>query len=487
MATLKAAVRTKRKDGMYVVYIRFTHNRQVKYIRTSWMVDDKGVSKDKQDIIDPFVSEQSSKVIAGYYSMLNRLDTQNWTAKEIVEFIQFGKDGISFSKYARKHIDKMIARGQERTSRDYKWALYSLEKFAGENEVMFSQLTYSFLSRWIDSLAQTSRSKEKYPINLRQIHKAAMLEYNDEDRGILLIQNPWPKITIPKGDTPNKRAIAASMLRKFFGIVPDFSRFTHLLQELGQDVALMSFCMCGINSIDLFYAEKNQYYDGILHYNRRKTCKSRSDNAYFEIRVPQFLIPTFEKYLSKDKETPWLFDFHDRLSNADSFNANVNAGISQICKKVSPGFHASLYSFRHSWATVAQNGCGASLSEIDFALNHSTNKMARVYTMIDFSPAWELNDKVIDYIFFSNKEPGSNDDSEGTFERMSKYNLIRGELFINGERVSVIEDTGFSNVDQVITLLLTSLPDETPRPTKVQIKICNLDKQQTQLYQRVLQ
>lgn len=472
---------------MYVVYIRVTHNRQVKYVRTSWMVDDKGVSKDKQDIIDPFVSEQTSKVIAGYYSMLNRLDTQNWTAKEIVDFIQFGKDGISFSKYARKHIDKMIARGQERTSRDYKWALYSLEKFAGENEVMFSQLTYSFLSRWIDSLALTSRSKEKYPINLRQIHKAAMLEYNDEDRGILLIQNPWPKITIPKGDTPNKRAIAPSMLRKFFGIVPDFSRFTHPLQELGQDVALMSFCMCGINSIDLFYAEKSQYHDGILHYNRRKTCKSRSDNAYFEIRVPQFIIRTFEKYLSKDKESPWLFDFHDRLSNADSFNANVNAGISQICKKVSQGFHASLYSFRHSWATVAQNGCGASLSEIDFALNHSTNKMARVYTMIDFSPAWELNDKVIDYIFFSNKEPGNNKDTECSFERMSKYNLIRGEMFINGERVSVVEDTGFSNVDQVVTLLITSLPNDTPRPDKVQIKISNLDKQQTQLYQRVLQ
>lgn len=472
---------------MYVVYIRVTHNRQVKYIRTSWMVDDKGLSIDKQDVIDPFVSEQTSKVIAGYYSMLNRLDTQNWTAKEIVEFIQYGKDGISFSKYARKHIDKMIARGQERTSRDYKWALYSLEKFAGENEVMFSQLTYSFLSRWIDSLAQTSRSKEKYPINLRQIHKAAMLEYNDEDRGILLIQNPWPKITIPKGDTPNKRAITPNMLRKFFSVVPDFSRFTHPLQELGQDVALMSFCLCGINSIDLFYAEKSQFYDGIFHYNRRKTCKSRSDNAYFEIRVPQFIIPTFEKYLSKDKESPWLFDFHDRLSNADSFNANVNAGISQICKKVSSGFHASLYSFRHSWATVAQNGCGASLSEIDFALNHSTNKMARVYTMIDFSPAWELNDKVIDYIFFSNKEPENNDEMEGFFERMSKYNLIRGELFINGERVSVIEDTGFSNVDQVITLLISSLSDEIPRPTKVLVKITNLDKQQTQLYQRVLQ
>lgn len=70
---------------------------------------------------------------------------------------------------------------------------------------------------------------------------------------------------------------------------------------------------------------------------------------------------------------------------------------------------------------------------------------------------------------------------------MSKYNLIRGEMFINGERVSVVEDTGFSNVDQVVTLLITSLPNDTPRPSKVQIKISNLDKQQTHLYQRVLQ
>ena len=52
----------------------------------------------------------------------------------------------------------------------------------------------------------------------------------------------------------------------------------------------------------------------------------------------------------------------------------------------------------------AQNGCGASLGDVDFALNHSTYKMARVYTKVDYSPAWELNEKVIDYIFFSNED-----------------------------------------------------------------------------------
>jgi hypothetical protein len=185
-------------------------------------------------------------------------------------------------------------------------------------------------------------------------------------------------------------------------------------------------------------------------------------------------------------ESPWLFDFQERLRTPDSFNANVNAGISQICKKVSTDFHASLYSFRHSWATIAQNGCGASLGDVDFALNHSTYKMARVYTKIDYSPACELNEKVIDYIFFSNEDIDNREDSGKSFERMSKYTLIRGEAFFSGECVSVIEDLGFTNIEQVITKLLSSLSDDILRPIKVQIKIANIDKKQIQLYQRVL-
>ena len=72
------------------------------------------------------------------------------------------------------------------------------------------------------------------------------------------------------------------------------------------------------------------------------------------------------------------------------------------------------------------------------------------------------------------------------FERMSKYNLVRGEAFVSGECVSVVENSGFTNVEQVVTKLLSSLSDEIERPTKVQIKISNLDKKQTQLYQRIL-
>ena len=75
----------------------------------------------------------------------------------------------------------------------------------------------------------------------------------------------------------------------------------------------------------------------------------------------------------------------------------MNTGIKQVWEKVEPGYRASLYAFRHSWATIAQNECGATMNDVDFALNHSINRMAKVYVKIDFTPAWILNEKVIDF------------------------------------------------------------------------------------------
>ena len=371
MATLKAIVKSRAKNGMYPVYIRITQNRQFSYVRTSWMVNDKGLSDDKKDIIDPYVIQQTSLMISDYYNKLNLSDTSAWSSSEIMNYLlEFGKD-LSFSEYTRNHIEKMKARGQERTSRNYKWALQHLERFAGTDDLMFSRLTSSFLNRWIESLSVTNRCKEQYPVCIREVFKAAMKEYNDEELGIIKIKNPWGKIVIPKADIPEKRAISASMLRKFFNVVPDRSRFTHPLMELGQDVALISFCMCGLNAVDIFNAEKGQYVDGIFHYERRKTRNSRSDKGYFEVRVPEFLKPTFEKYLSKNVDSPWLFEFHERLSTSDSFCANVNIGIKQIWEKVDPNYKESLYAFRHSWATIAQNECGASEKSLERKARHS--------------------------------------------------------------------------------------------------------------------
>lgn len=67
MAILKATVRFRNKSGLYPVYIRFTQVKQVSYVKTSWMVNDKGINE-RKEIIDPFVIKQTSLLIENYYT-----------------------------------------------------------------------------------------------------------------------------------------------------------------------------------------------------------------------------------------------------------------------------------------------------------------------------------------------------------------------------------------------------------------------------------
>ena len=280
MATLKATVKTKLKSGAYIVYIRIVHNRQSSFFKTPWMVRDDGVSANGKDVKDPFVCQQTSKLISQYYGLLNMVDCSEWSSSEVASYLTKTTEDMSFSDYARQHIEKLIRRGQERTSRNYKWTLNHMERFAHTDNIMFSRLTSAFLNRWIENLKETTnRCKEQYLVCMREVYKAAMKEFNDEELRIVRLKSPWGNVTIPRSDIPEKRAIPASMLRKFFNAVPDRSRFTNPLMEVGQDVALISFCMCGLNAVDIFNATKDQYVNGIFHYERQKTKKTRSDNG----------------------------------------------------------------------------------------------------------------------------------------------------------------------------------------------------------------
>ena len=125
------------------------------------------------------------------------------------------------------------------------------------------------------------------------------------------------------------------------------------------------------------------------------------------------------------------------------------------------------------------------MNEVDFGLNHSINRMARVYVKIDYTPVWILNEKVIDFVFFTDNESKHIEKEDKSFERISKYNNVRAEAYVMGKMVCSIEDTGFSNVDQIMDKLTTMLPKKISN-TRVQFKITNIDKELTQMYQRIV-
>lgn len=493
MATFRITVQKQRADGYWPVYIRVIHHRDSLFIKTDKMVDNKGIVKSTKEVKDPFVRKSLDTLVADYVDRLNKVDTSSWTVQEVVRFLKQGTSDVCFSDYARQYQAKMIREGHARNARTYELAYQHLERFAGTNKMMFSHLTSSFINSWISSLSNTARAKEQYPVCVRQIFKQALIEFNDYDTGLIRITtNPWAKVKIPKSDTPQKRAITMEECRAFFAAQLPESDRKYPLSELGRDVAMMVLCLAGINTVDIFFLEKKKYSNGIICYERRKTRAARSDNAYFEIRVPGILQPIIDKYLD-DSDSPYLFNFHKRLSSYDSFNANVNIGIRQICEKVLGIEHGkgySAYTFRHTWATVAQNECGASLSEVDFGLNHSHHtKLARTYVKIDFTPAWVLNEKVVEKIFFTDdksKNTIQQKEEEEPFERFSFKQLIKGTMYFRGKVVATVEDIGFNNVEEVIDKLMSMIPETIPSRTMVQIRIENKDKDQSQDYSRMV-
>ena len=294
MAAFKELVRFQRPDGYYPVYIRVTHKRKVLYIKTDKIVDQKGVDKGK-GIKDPHVRHFCANKISQYVDILNKQDISSWTVEEVVNYLKSGTADICFSDYAREYQSKMIQEGHARNARTYELAYQNLERYLGTTKVMFSNLTSTVITRWIQSLSITARAKEQYPVCVRQIFKQALLDYNDYDSGIIRITtNPWPKVKIPKADTPEQKAITMEECRAFFyAPLPESDR-KYPLAELGHDVAMMILCLAGINTVDLYYAMKKHYHDDIIGYERKKTREVRADNAWFEIRVPDIVKPIVE-------------------------------------------------------------------------------------------------------------------------------------------------------------------------------------------------
>ena len=78
---------------------------------------------------------------------------------------------MPFSVYARKHIDRLIDNGQERSAKNYQLALQHMERFFGTTQVRFSQLTSVNVRKWIETLSGTARAKEKHPVCMEKVRQ----------------------------------------------------------------------------------------------------------------------------------------------------------------------------------------------------------------------------------------------------------------------------------------------------------------------------
>ena len=382
-------------DKTWTVFIQVVYKRKRKFIQTSMSVTKKDLTASYK-IKNRQVLDRGDELIMEYRrkaDMLN-LELNDMGINEVVDFITRKQEnaGLNFTKYAEKWLDKAEIKGVK----NYQSAINALKKHFNRDNILFSDITVNSMKAFEKSLADRPRAQSLYTNCIVKIFNDGRDYYNDEDNDIIRIKHSLRKYIAPRQNVAQKRALSVSDIISIINL-PYLDTPTRegcpCRRDMAKDCFVMSFCLMGMNSVDMYNAKD---FDGeTLTYERTKTKDRRSDNALIAVKVHPFIRQLIEKYKGKD----YLFTFRKRYSSASDFNRALNIGLKEIGRELNID-NLQFYSARHSMATIAVNDVGISKYVVNDMLNHvePSMKVTDLYIKKDFTAINEANFRLIDYI-----------------------------------------------------------------------------------------
>jgi integrase len=301
---------------------------------------------------------------------------------------RFKKFKLDFFNYGESVVSKMKREGRVSTSNTYRAVINSLKQFTNSNRLDINEITPIFLEEYIEYLRNKGQMEQKYLYIAKAIFNLAREQFNDEEQGIIKIRhNPFKKIKIKSISRKPRQALTVKEIQQIIEL--QCKNKKHILAK---DVFLLSFCLLGMNSADLYLCERVK--DRRIIYHRRKTVSRRGDNSQISVLVPKQIKPIYEKY--RDKSGKRVFNFYQQYSTFQGFNKCINKFLKSVGREINnPGM--IFYAARRSWATIAYNTAGISKDIIHDALNHSNPhmKITDLYIDRDSVPIDKANRKVL--------------------------------------------------------------------------------------------
>lgn len=387
MATLTIEIIKRRKPYPVSFLIRSGETR--KRIPTGITVTDSDLSSNgkriknvtKAQLIETKRRELQDKLDAVMVDTIG----QKVDAEYIVERLLSTGGNLDFFAFADEWLGHATIKGKK----NYACMLNSLEKHLGRRTLPFTAITYNMLKGYEESLAEKPRAQSLYLGLMRHLYREAMRRYNtDFDQNIK--NDPFMRYKVPRQVLRRGvRALTLEQLMRIHG----FKGKAHGRAQLARDCFMLSFCLMGMNSVDL-YTAKTLKGDCIC-YNRTKTKGRRSDNAYIEVKIQPCVSELAKLYAGTNR----VFNFYQRYSSAADFNRALNMGLKEVGKAA--GIEGlNFYQARHTFATLSRNLMRFSKSDVDEALNHVGGMdLADVYIAKDFSIINDNNAKLLGRLF----------------------------------------------------------------------------------------
>ena len=412
-------VRTKRQSNeCFTIRLRFTLDRRMKRLSTSLFATPKDLTKDFKIKSSSPLKSKVERLIRDYQEKCSQLQVKlnNYTIEDIMDYLDGERQKqqtIDFIKFSREWIASTTIKGAP----NYTSALNALIRFIGKEELDVNLITLDFLENFkaflnkerearTKKLVQqgkrvpSNRSLSLYLVSIKKLFNEAKKKYNRKDKNLILIPNsPFEDFTIPKQEATRKRAISTDIIKKIWKLpYKDIKKGYKATcrYNLAKDCFILSFCLMGINSADLYNATEMK--GNTITYYRTKTKDRRLDNAKMVVDIPKIVQPLIEKY--RDNTGKRLFNFYQYYGDEKTFNKAINYGLKEIGSLLEVD-DLEYYAARHSWATIALNKVGIDKYIVHAALNHidDSMKVTDIYIERDFVNENKANAKVVKYVF----------------------------------------------------------------------------------------
>lgn len=420
MLTINAEIKKEEKklNGTYNVKLRFTLNRKFKRLATSLFATSKDLTKELKIKQSSPLKREVDNLIRGYQEKCAKLQIElnHYTLDDVMDYLNGEREKqqtIDFVKFSREWIASTSIKGTP----NYTTAVNALVRFVGKEELDINLVTQDFLEGFKSFLNKereartkkllqqgkrvpSNRSLSLYLVSIKKLFNEAKKKYNRKEKNLILIaHSPFDDFSIPRQEATRKRAISSDIIKKVWKLPYKEMKKGYkstCRYNLAKDCFILSFCLMGMNSADLYYATDLQ--GNTITYNRTKTKARRLDEAKMQVDIPHIVMPIVDKY--RDKSGKRIFNFYRYYADEKAFNKAINYGLKEIGSLLGVD-DLEYYAARHSWATIALNKVGIDKYTIHAALNHVDDamKVTDIYIERDFVNENKANLKVVKYVF----------------------------------------------------------------------------------------
>ena len=402
MLTINAeVVKTKRQSNeCFTIRLRFTLDRRMKRLSTSLFATQKDLTKDFKIKSSSHLKAKVERLIRDYQEKCSQLQVElnNYTIEDIMDYLDGEhqkQQTIDFIKFSREWIASATIKGAP----NYTTAINALVRFVGKEELDINLIALEFLEQFKAFLigerdartkklmqqgkrVTSNRTLSLYLVSIKKLFSEAKRKFNKKDKNLILIPNsPFEDFKIPKQEATRKRAISVDIIKKLWKLpYKDMKKGykSTCRYNLAKDCFILSFCLMGINSADLYNATEMK--GNTIVYNRTKTKARRLDGAKMMVDIPKIVQPLIDKY--KDSTGKRLFNFYQYYGDEKTFNKAINSGLKEIGSILEVD-DLEYYAARHSWATIALNKVGIDKYIVHAALNHIDDSMKVTDIYID--------------------------------------------------------------------------------------------------------